>query len=44
MLAKSNPEEAQKLYKLAQEDVAAKWRLYEHMSHQAGTAVEEVKK
>ncbi len=44
MLAKSNPEEAQRLYKLAQEDVAAKWRLYEHMSHQAGTTVEEVKK
>jgi pyruvate-ferredoxin/flavodoxin oxidoreductase len=44
MLAKSNPEEAQKLYKLAQEDVASKWRLYEHMSHQAGNAVEEVKK
>uniref|UniRef100_Q01R11 Pyruvate flavodoxin/ferredoxin oxidoreductase domain protein n=1 Tax=Solibacter usitatus (strain Ellin6076) TaxID=234267 RepID=Q01R11_SOLUE len=44
MLAKSNPEEAQRLYKLAQEDVAAKWKLYEHMSHQAGSAVEEVKK
>ena len=25
-------------YKLAQEDVAAKWKLYEHMSQQAGTA------
>ena len=44
MLAKSNPEEAQRLYKLAQEDVAAKWKLYEHMSQQAGNAVEEVKK
>ena len=44
MLAKSNPEEAKKLYKLAQEDVAAKWKLYEHMSHQTGAAVEEVKK
>ena len=44
MLAKSNPEEAQRLYKLAQEDVSAKWKLYEHMSHQAGNAVEEVKK
>jgi pyruvate-ferredoxin/flavodoxin oxidoreductase len=44
MLAKSNPEEAQRLYKLAQEDVASKWKLYEHMSQQAGNAVEEVKK
>jgi pyruvate-ferredoxin/flavodoxin oxidoreductase len=40
MLAKSNPEHAQELYKLAQEDVAAKWKLYEHMSHQPGAAVE----
>jgi pyruvate-ferredoxin/flavodoxin oxidoreductase len=44
MLAKSNPEQAQKLYKLAQEDVAAKWKLYDHMSRQAGNVVEEVKK
>ena len=44
MLAKSNPEDAQELYKLAQEDVAAKWKLYEHMAHQNGAAVEEVKK
>ncbi len=44
MLAKSNPEHAQALLKLAQEDVAAKWKLYEHMSHQNGAAVEEVKK
>ena len=44
MLAKSNPEHAQELYKLAQEDVAAKWKLYEHMSRQNGAAVEEVKK
>jgi len=34
MLAKSNPEEAQRLLKLAQEDVASRWKLYEHMSHQ----------
>jgi pyruvate-ferredoxin/flavodoxin oxidoreductase len=34
MLAKSNPEEAQRLLKLAQEDVASHWKLYEHMSHQ----------
>jgi hypothetical protein len=44
MLAKSNPEHAQELYKLAQEDVATKWKLYEHMSRQNGAAVEEVKK
>ncbi|HTS63022.1 MAG TPA: pyruvate:ferredoxin (flavodoxin) oxidoreductase [Candidatus Acidoferrales bacterium] len=43
MLAKSNPEEAQKLLKLAEEDVASRWKLYEHMSHQP-TAAEEVKK
>jgi pyruvate-ferredoxin/flavodoxin oxidoreductase len=34
MLAKSNPEEAQRLLKLAQEDVASHWKLYEHLSHQ----------
>ena len=44
MLAKSNPEHAQELFKLAQEDVAAKWKLYEHMSHQTGAPVEEVTK
>jgi pyruvate-ferredoxin/flavodoxin oxidoreductase len=42
MLAKSNPEEAQKLLKLAEEDVSSRWKLYEHMSHQS--APEEVKK
>jgi pyruvate-ferredoxin/flavodoxin oxidoreductase len=41
MLAKSNPEHAQELFKMAQEDVSAKWKLYEHMSHQTA---EEVKK
>jgi pyruvate-ferredoxin/flavodoxin oxidoreductase len=44
MLVKSNPEHAQELYKLAQEDVSAKWKLYDYMSHQTGAAVEEVKK
>ncbi|MBS1857247.1 MAG: pyruvate:ferredoxin (flavodoxin) oxidoreductase [Acidobacteria bacterium] len=34
MLAKSNPEEAQRLLKLAQEDVTTRWKLYEHLSHQ----------
>ena len=43
MLAKSNPEEAQRLLKLAEEDVASRWKLYEHMSHQP-TVAEEVKK
>jgi pyruvate-ferredoxin/flavodoxin oxidoreductase len=43
MLAKSNPDHAQNLLKLAQEDVASKWKLYEHMSRQTGAA-EEVKK
>ena len=45
MLVKSNPEHAQDLFKLAQDDVAAKWKLYDYMSHQTGAAViEEVKK
>jgi pyruvate-ferredoxin/flavodoxin oxidoreductase len=30
MLVRSNPEEAKRLLKLAQEDVMARWRLYEH--------------
>jgi pyruvate-ferredoxin/flavodoxin oxidoreductase len=34
MLAKSNPEEAKRLLELAEEDVASRWKLYEHMSHQ----------
>jgi pyruvate-ferredoxin/flavodoxin oxidoreductase len=34
MLAKSNPEEAARLLKLAEEDVANRWKLYEHLSHQ----------
>jgi pyruvate-ferredoxin/flavodoxin oxidoreductase len=44
MLVKSNPEHAQALFKLAQGDVAAKWKLYDYMSHETGAAVEEVKK
>ncbi len=44
MLVKSNPEHAQELFKLAEEDVSTKWKLYDYMSHQAGAAVEEVKK
>ena len=40
MLAKSNPEEAQRLLELAQEDVTQRWKLYEHMAADA----EEVKK
>ena len=44
MLVKSNPEHAQELFKLAQDDVATKWKLYDYMAHQTGVAVEEVKK
>ena len=44
MLVKSNPEHARDLFKLAQDDVESKWKLYDYMSHQAGAAVEEVKK
>ncbi|MFQ5797074.1 MAG: pyruvate:ferredoxin (flavodoxin) oxidoreductase [Bacteroidota bacterium] len=32
MLAKSKPEEAKRLLKLAQEDVTSRWRLYEQMA------------
>ena len=34
MLVKSNPEEAKRLLHLAQEDVTARWKLYDYMSHQ----------
>jgi pyruvate-ferredoxin/flavodoxin oxidoreductase len=45
MLAKSNPEEAKRLLELAQDDVAVRWRLYEHLSRQPmNGAAEEVKK
>jgi pyruvate-ferredoxin/flavodoxin oxidoreductase len=37
MLAKSNPDEAQRLLHLAEEDVAHRWKLYEHMAHQEVT-------
>ncbi len=44
MLAKSNPEQAKKLLALAEEDVASRWKLYEHMSHQPANGTTEVKK
>ncbi len=45
MLAKSNPEHAKELLKLAEEDVASRWKLYEHMAHQpANGGGVEVKK
>jgi pyruvate-ferredoxin/flavodoxin oxidoreductase len=34
MLAKSNPAEAARLLKLAQEDVASRWKLYDYMAHE----------
>jgi pyruvate-ferredoxin/flavodoxin oxidoreductase len=34
MLVKSNPEEAKKLLELAEQDVAARWRLYDYMAHE----------
>ena len=43
MLAKSNPEAAAALLELAQQDVATRWKTYEHMSHQPVNG-EEVKK
>ena len=43
MLAKSNPEEAKRLLALAQEDVAARWKLYDYMAHEPFNGA-EVKK
>jgi len=33
MLAKSNPDEGQRLLDLAQQDVLSRWKIYEHMTH-----------
>ncbi len=41
MLAKSNPEHAKALLELAEEDVASRWKLYEHMSRQSANGVQE---
>ena len=43
MLVKSNPEEAKRLLGLAQEDVAARWKLYDYMAHEPVNGA-EVKK
>ena len=43
MLVKSNPEQAKKLLVQAQEDVDAKWKLYDYMAHEPFNGV-EVKK
>jgi pyruvate-ferredoxin/flavodoxin oxidoreductase len=43
MLAKSNPDEARRLLVLAQQDVAARWKLYDYMAHEPVNGV-EVKK
>jgi pyruvate-ferredoxin/flavodoxin oxidoreductase len=43
MLVKSNPDEAKRLLSLAQEDVAARWKLYDYMAHEPANGV-EVKK
>jgi pyruvate-ferredoxin/flavodoxin oxidoreductase len=43
MLAKSNPDEAKRLLGLAQEDVAARWKLYDYMAHEPVNGT-EVKK
>ncbi len=43
MLVKSNPEEAKRLLALAQEDVAARWKLYDYMAHEPANGA-EVKK
>ncbi len=43
MLVNSNPDEAKKLLVLAQQDVAAKWKLYDYMAHEPVNGA-EVKK
>jgi len=43
MLAKSNPEQAQKLLVEAQEDVNSRWKLYDYMAHEPFNGA-EVKK
>jgi len=43
MLAKSNPDEAKRLLVLAQEDVAAHWKLYDYLAHEPVNGT-EVKK
>ncbi len=43
MLVKSNPEQAKRLLGLAQEDVAARWKLYDYMAHEPANGA-EVKK
>ncbi len=43
MLVKSNPDEAKRLLGLAQEDVAARWKLYDYMAHEPANGA-EVKK
>ena len=47
MLVKSNPEEASRLLKLAQEDVASRWKLYDYLAHEPSNGngtPQEVKK
>ncbi|HUK19480.1 MAG TPA: pyruvate:ferredoxin (flavodoxin) oxidoreductase [Bryobacteraceae bacterium] len=47
MLVKSNPDEAARLLKLAQEDVASHWKLYDYLAHEPTNgqgAPQEVKK
>ncbi len=45
MLVKSNPEEAARLLKLAEEDVSSHWKLYDYLAHEpANGAPQEVKK
>ena len=41
MLAKSNPEAARDLLKLAQQDVQQRWKLYEHLASMPGNGADE---
>jgi pyruvate-ferredoxin/flavodoxin oxidoreductase len=43
MLTKSNPEEAKRLLKLAQQDLDNRWRIYEYMSKMPGHSDENHK-
>ena len=44
MLTKSMPEQAEKLIRLAQEDVDARWKLYETLASGNGEKQEQLKK
>jgi len=40
MLARSNPEESQRLLALAQQDITARWQFYEHLAAMGRSAAD----